>query len=72
MVIVFVVLLLFIIYDRRDTKKFKQEIERLTEKYDIALGQLRSENERYPHIVAEIKAMLEDNPKEENKGEGEK
>ncbi|PXV59285.1 tetratricopeptide repeat protein [Dysgonomonas alginatilytica] len=68
------VILLFVIYNRRDTEKFKQEIERRTEKYDLVLGQLRAENERYPHIVAEIKAMEEDANKEENKGkeEGEK
>lgn len=67
-VIVLVALSLFVIYERRETEKFKQEIERQTEKYDIALGRLRAENEKYPRIEAEIKAMLED----ANKGEGEK
>lgn len=70
-VFAFLFLLLLFIYDRRDTKRFKQEIERRTDKYDLVLARLRAENEKYPKIEAEIKAMMEDTDKEE-KGEGEK
>lgn len=69
----FLFLFSLFIYDRRDTKRFKQEIERRTENYDLALAHLRKENEKYPKIEAEIKAIVEEANKEKNKeGEGEK
>ncbi len=68
-VFAFLFLLLLFIYDRRDTKRFKQEIERRTEKYDLVLAWLRAENEKYPKIEAEIKAMMEDTDKGKEEGE---
>lgn len=59
-IIIFIVLL-FLLFLWKEHKKNKEEIKLHTEKYEIIRGMLHSMNQRYPHIEAEIKSMLEDN-----------
>lgn len=59
--IVIFIVLLFLLFLWKEHKKNKEEIKLHTEKYEIIKGMLHSMNQRYPHIEAEIKSMLEDN-----------